>query len=607
MQLPQVSALKEWPSGVLEKWNDLEKQLAQLNSKIGHGSEYQQIKSELVDAVNSRNYSRIKKMLAKKVTARALTQLWADDEHNEHKLLSATLLHALVESQKPRLGRLPIITLIHLFFNRFDQLDHCSNDADKSIFRAFAQVLREQLSALPIKSSTTTEPDIITRLQTSHGWLLDSDSPNKLVDLVRANNLELDHYLEKEGIKPLIQGRYSDVCRGIYYLEKLKMLAIGSDDTVFSELLKPEVNLIPFGESRCIGHAALEILIDRSEVYPGDVWQQYILNLAGDPRIASTARNYRQWWLPLGEARIEKVRGWLSKEDLKLFLQAVEQYGIESESLKLQRMFPARKYFLLGLQDMGVINSARLMLGGKAETAVTTFIGKDLKTNFISLKGSDLSDKAIIYLDCGNFFIIEGSHDFKMWVYLAPPNPDLTSYETRELNHQDLTKSTYKKYHDKYKKLSSLYVIHDIKGAWQNKVIDFLYKSGANLEIELLFPPGDYEQYIRSYGLPYYKAAEKINEDNYRHSDLSTNIDIKPDKGVLGYSHLGIRVLSLLDKEPGLSSYDIVERLHIHREEVMRLLYGELSGLCNQDSSAQWKLNPSGREILNLIIHSIGN
>jgi len=601
MQLPQVSALKEWPSGTLEKWNDLEKQLAQLNSKVGHGSEYQLIKSELVDAVNSRNFASIKQMLTKKVTARALTQLWADDERNEYKLLSTTLLNALVESQKPRLGRLPIITLTHLFFSRFDQLDHYSNDADKGIFRVLARVLQEQLSALPIKRSAS-EPDVITTLQTSHRWLLDSDSPKKLVGLVKVNNLELDQYLEKEGIKALVQGRYSDVCRSIYYLDRLKEIAVGSDDAVLTELLKPDVNLIPYGDKHCIGHAVLEILIDRTKGDPGNIWQQFILNLAGDPRIASSARNYRQWWLPLGAARIEKVRGWLSKEDLKLFLQAVEQYGVDSRDSDLQRMFPARKYFLEGLQDIGLINSARLMLGKQAAYSIKRLLGNELKTNYITLQ--NMTDKAVIYLDCGDFCIVEGSHSFKMWIYLAPPNTDLTSYDTATLSHSDLTKLTPRIYRQQYNNLPYIDVTHNNK--WQKKVFDFLSDNGVSFDIEALLSPNDYEDYIHRYGVPFVHVKEKKRQREFER-DIAINVDIPPDYEVLGYSNLGLRVLSLLDSELAISSYAIAEHLKIHREEVMQVIYGELSGLCTQDSGAQWKLNHSGREILSLIVRSLGN
>ncbi len=89
-------------------------------------------------------------------------------------------------------------------------------------------------------------------------------------------------------------------CRAHFYLETLRNLPLGAADPVLDELLKPSVAKAPFEGTRRIGHVALEILIDRAGQEPGDVWQNLILNLAGDPRISSTAANYREWWQPLG-------------------------------------------------------------------------------------------------------------------------------------------------------------------------------------------------------------------------------------------------------------------------------------------------------------------
>ncbi|MEN1388145.1 EH signature domain-containing protein, partial [Pseudomonas aeruginosa] len=132
------------------------------------------------------------------------------------------------------------------------------------------------------------------------------------------------------------------------------------------ELQKPAVSKAPYEGERRIGHVALEILIDRAGQEPGEVWQNFILNLAGDPRISRNSPNYREWWQFLGEERVQKVRGWLSKEDLRLFLQAVEQFGIETQNDDLQRMFPARKQFLEGLFKLKLIRNTRLLLGGRA-------------------------------------------------------------------------------------------------------------------------------------------------------------------------------------------------------------------------------------------------
>ena len=108
----------------------------------------------------------------------------------------------------------------------------------------------------------------------------------------------------------------------------------------------------------------------------------------------------------------------MSKEDLRLFLQAVEQYGLETANTEMQRMFPARKRFLEGLFKLKLIRNTRLLLGGKAQQSVKRILGKDVKTSFARMDGP-MNDKAVIYLDCGDFHLVEGSHSFKIWVYLA--------------------------------------------------------------------------------------------------------------------------------------------------------------------------------------------
>ncbi|MEN1354777.1 EH signature domain-containing protein, partial [Pseudomonas aeruginosa] len=115
---------------------------------------------------------------------------------------------------------------------------------------------------------------------------------------------------------------------------------------------------------------------------------------AGDPRISRNSPNYREWWQFLGEERVQKVRGWLSKEDLRLFLQAVEQFGIETQNDDLQRMFPARKQFLEGLFKLKLIRNTRLLLGGRAQHSVKRILGKDVQTSLASMDGQ-MNDKAV--------------------------------------------------------------------------------------------------------------------------------------------------------------------------------------------------------------------
>ncbi|ERS84160.1 hypothetical protein Q667_18210, partial [Marinobacter sp. C1S70] len=263
-------------------------------------------------------------------------------------------------------------------------------------------------------------------------------------------------------------------------------------------------NRAPFGEGKRIGHAALEILIDRAGSEVSEAWQDFVLGVAGDPRINSSATNYQEWWKPLGSARIEKVRGWLSREDLKLFLQALEQYGIESGKSDLQRMFPARKRFLEGLYNQKLIRNTRLMLGRSAEGIVKRLLGDEIKTNFAALE-SGLADKAIIYVDCGDFYLVEGSHMFKIWVYLAPPGKIVPSYDHSSFTHAELTRITPSQYTAMYD-LPYEAVTH--KGTWQSKVINFLAEHGVELDIESLLSPSEYRGHLAIYGYPVVKKPK---------------------------------------------------------------------------------------------------
>ena len=310
------------------------------------------------------------------------------------------------------------------------------------------------------------------------------------------------------GLHGFDDGRYGDICRAHFYLETLRHLPPGESDPVLDELLKPAVAKAPFEGARRIGHVALEILIDRAGQEAGEVWQNFILNLAGDPRISSSAVNFREWWQPLGEERIQKVRGWLSKEDLRLFLQAVEQYGLETANTEMQRMFPARKRFLEGLFKLKLIRNTRLLLGGKAQQSVKRILGKDVKTSFARMDGQ-MTDKAVIYLDCGDFHLVEGSHSFKIWVYLAAPGDALRTYERNTFSHYDLTTTVPGTYKKLYPGLPYDAFVHT-PYTWQNKVFTFLAENGIAIDVEQLLSPEDYRLQLRKFGIPAVSAKRTV-------------------------------------------------------------------------------------------------
>jgi len=496
MKLPESNPkLTNWGFHTVNAWEELRTKAAKIEGTTGQNSAFTQMQDKLRNMAMSGRFEELPGLLTRRLTARALSWFWLSSDRYAERLLSPKLLSALVKAQHPRLTRITLQQMVQLYFRRFDLLDQY--DGFRELLE---QTLIEQLERLPEPRITSLRPNPLIVLKREGESLLALNGPRQLAEQTLQAGRELGKTFKNLGLEGLDDGRYGDVCRAHFYLETLRNLSLEEWSPVMDELLKPSVSKAPFEGERCIGHAALEILIDRAGQEPSDAWQTFILNLAGDPRIASTAVNFRQWWQPLGEARIQKVRGWLSKEDLRLFLQAVEQYGIQSHNGELQRMFPARKLFLEGLFKLKLIRNTRLLLGTKAQQIVKEILGKDVKTSFAPMDGA-MSDKAVIYLDCGDFYLIEGSHSFKIWVYLAPPSDMLTSYEKRIFSHHAITTKIPAEYKKQYSNLPHTSVVHT-PHTWQHKVFSFLAEHGIGLDMEQLLSRQDYQYQLRRFGIP---------------------------------------------------------------------------------------------------------
>lgn len=496
MKLPESKPIPTtWGLPTVNAWTELQTKASRMEGTTGHNDAFNQMLTSLRNMAISGRFEALPGLLQRRLTARALTWFWLSGDQYAERLFSPKLLSALLNAQQPRLTRITLQQLIQLYFRQFDLLDQ--RDGFRTLLE---QALLLQLEQLPEPRIPSLRPNPLISLKQEGHKLLGLNGPRQLAEQTLEAGRELGATFCELGLQGLDDGRYGDICRAHFYLETLRNLSLDEWSPVMDELLKPSVSKAPFEGDRCIGHAALEILIDRAGQEPSDAWQTFILNLAGDPRIASTTTNYRLWWHPLGEARIQKVRGWLSKEDLRLFLQAVEQYGLQSHNDELQRMFPARKLFLEGLFKLKLIRNTRLLLGNKAQQIVKDILGKEVKTSFAPMDGA-MNDKAVIYLDCGDFYIIEGSHSFKIWVYLAPPSDKLTTYEKRIFSHAALTVAIPASYKKQYGNLPIASIVHT-PHTWQHKVFTFLAENGIGLDMEQLLSRHDYQYQLRRFGIP---------------------------------------------------------------------------------------------------------
>ena len=511
--LPPIPQLSEFSwERFSQQWNSLTLQTKKIADGAGQGEEFKALEQQVNRYVMYDQKEKLKQILIKRKGVRVLTQLWIDKEDVRSGSLNEETID-YIQAKHPKLGMSSLMNLISLVYRYFDAL------VDGNIFNRLTQWLKEQIE-LRLKDRKNSSDTILSVLNQAK-WLLDLTAPKALVNLAKQNHLDLSEQLKELRLNELPQGRFLDICHAQYYLDTLREIPVGEQHDVLHELLKHDVATMPFEEGKRIGHIALEIIIDRSAGAPSEIWQNFVLNLAGDPRIANTATNYRQWWKPIGENRVKAVTSWLAKEDLRLFLGAIEEYANYTGDEALNRMFPARKRFLEGLYEHGFVRNARLMLGNQAEHTVKRVLGKSLTTSYINLRG--MTQTSIIYLDCGDFHIIEGSHNFKLWIYMGLPSEKLNDYSLSELNHFALTNSFPQEYKKNYPK-GELMPIQHSPTSWQKNAIDFLTQNGIELDLEKLFYKDEYRRYISRYGLPVVRKV--VEEKNLLEINLLNALEV---------------------------------------------------------------------------------
>ena len=495
LQLPRLQLdLPEWPEYSFEIWKDLAVKLERTAGSAGRSDYFEKAKKELSLLIQQKRLREIVAKLGSRLYARALVNIWLEEPRERKNSLVEEVLDGLVERQQ-RLSVLTLTCLINLYFQVFDYLDDTPRRQGK-IREKLARMIKTQLA---MRSDRQDSQKYSALLRTPEE-VLSLDAPKKIAVAARKKDLDLHEYMEKRGWEIAAQGRFLDVCQGIYYLDTLRNIPEGSRDTVLTELRKPEINKMPYEEDRRIGHEALKIVIDRAGDQTSDEWRDFVIDIAGDPRVTGSG-SFMHWWQPLGEERINKVRGWLSKLDIKVFLKALEDWSQSQNNEDIRRMLPARKQFIQGLYDSGWLHKSRLILGSKVAQALRSRLDREVRK--IHFSNFNKPDTAIIVMDCREFYIVEGSHSFRIWVYLAPPAKNVMfNYSKNSFHHQELIHELPTTYEEEYPDLDYLAQRHYPNVGWQHNVLSFLGRHGIRVNPEDVLTPSDYNKMLRGYSMP---------------------------------------------------------------------------------------------------------
>ncbi|MGI2116628.1 EH signature domain-containing protein [Shewanella oncorhynchi] len=305
------------------------------------------------------------------------------------------------------------------------------------------------------------------------------------------NHWKLDGYASGDFLKR---------AQSVYFVEQLQNIPVNKPHQLLEEISKPFVASSRYDANDLIGHVALRILIDRAPTQQvHESWQNAVIAIAGDPRIPKSHPRFIQWWSQLSPQQSKKVQGWLSKLDLKLFLEALEDYSKSSRDADMMRMFPSRKHFLEGLHQAGTIVHTKLYLSKKADW----YIRKNYKPEHVpDYSIVEDGDRSIIYAELTNGHMIEGSHNCQIWFYRnLHESAQVLQFGKQRVGYRTLTAGLNEKMYKYGCEAHDNFTHTPANFSWQRRSIKALNELSVKIRAAEVLSEDDYRIYKRLYGV----------------------------------------------------------------------------------------------------------
>ncbi|MBF0233430.1 MAG: transcriptional regulator [Desulfamplus sp.] len=334
--------------------------------------------------------------------------------------------------------------------------------------------------------------------QPFHDQLLGQNGPKWLAQEAIHNNREFQNQLAYLGLDKYASGHFMTVANNIYFVEQLHKIPVNQPHPLLLEVQKPSVYNNRFDEHALLGHKVLEILISRvAHAKVDDSWLNVVLAIAGDPRVPHSNPRYQKWWSQLDKKLHSIVQGWLSKLDLRLFLEALKDFSYLPGNQALKRMFPARQRFLEGLDDKQLVTNTRLYLSRGAERYLRSQYKAEHLPSYSVMKNNDTS---LIYVQLGNgdAHMVEGSHVCKLWIYQQLHESAVVfDYSKDSVSYNEMTQGL----NARMMNLgcgAKADITHS--RTWQHKAITTLNNIGINIRAQDVLTVEDYTDFKRRFG-----------------------------------------------------------------------------------------------------------
>lgn len=487
-----------WSAEDEAKWAELSSAAHLLLKRTVLGDAVENSIEELRPLLLAGNIDKTRELVATQPYARALTWLWGETDGDCRDTINSVLLGSLVQSGSP-LSPLVVRQLEFVYFDRFDELDSLSDSTGGNAVR---QVLAEVLRRSWVSAGKRDPLDVDA--------LSAEDAPRRFADRLLSGPGTVADAFRTWPLDSYGGGRFAELIHQYVLLNRLRTLEPGADDPVLDEVIDSSVCNALHVHGMLLGHAALTILIDAAGgEYPGDRWRDVVIAVAGDPRMSYT-ETYHRWWSVLGDRRAERVTAWLARADLSLFLEMLERFSKEAGQEAMRRMLPRRRILLEGLVKAGIVRRSRLFLGETVRQFLIhgAFATRDFAPAHLVARSNEDREKALLYLDCGEFHLIEGSHNTKLWVYLALPSPRIIDPRIRSFSYRDLTRDLADGFERRLRLTSEQEgrryhtgLPHQQRG-WLYRFLEFLATAGIYVDPEAILSAEDYRWLRNVHGLP---------------------------------------------------------------------------------------------------------
>lgn len=328
--------------------------------------------------------------------------------------------------------------------------------------------------------------------------LLGGNGPKWLAEESHRLGRDFDEQVRQVRLDRYRTGRFLTIAKNIYYLDVLRNLKPNEPHLILFEMQKKAVYESRYDESSLLGHQILNILIGKAPSSGvSDEWLNVVLAIGGDPRVPSSHPNFRKWWSQVDRSLRQKVQGWLSKLDLRLFLEALEDFSNLPRNDELKRMYPARKQFMEGLLNKQLVTGTRLYLSPSAEAYLKRTYKREHLPSYsvVTDQGKSLIDIAL-----GEVHLIEGSHSCQLWIYEAlDPSAIVFDYGKTRVTYSSLTQGLASRMRERGLPHKANITHHPPLG-WQNKAIVALQEIGVPIAPKDVLTTDDYRVYKRQYG-----------------------------------------------------------------------------------------------------------